>query len=463
MALLDEQPYIGYPQMGRRRAMPNTDVQMNQGLLRGASYYPYDLLGSPVDLINMALTPIGLGSEKPVMGSAYLQSLAQRAGLSAQPTGSNSENIARLVASLTNPAAGARAAGRVVEPTVQSLGPKAVQMAEDYMRSTGGILDIVPPDVARSLKMPTTLPTDDIFKKAVENTPGATVTEGGLLMNVMRKQKPQQAETESVRGGVFYLPEGSPSMKHYGGTNYYGGTEKISGETLYKNPLVVKGATGGKAPEAAYEQLAGKQPYKEMQNEVSKIISDYGSGNVKVVVDGVATDSPVANRILRMGGNPESFIESMQTKLNTQKQALEKASREEVLPGVSEYDMAKMDLDSTLSMIDEAKSYVGKTISNKQSTIVDVENFLDKYAPDLSGYGSYIIGNSKQGNQLKYALQEAAVAQKARDAGYDAVIGYSKKRTGEPFLSEVFDVREAIYPSREGDYRLMDKFEGLLD
>ena len=463
MALLDEQPYIGYPQMGRRRAMPNTDVEMNQGLLRGASYYPYDLLGSPVDLINMGLKPLGMGSQKPVMGSDYLQSLAQQYGLSQQPTGSNAENVARLAISAMNPATGARAVGRAIEPTMQALGPKAGQMAEDYLRSIGGIANIVPTDVARSINMPTTLPTDDIFKRAVENTPGATVTEGGLLMNVMRKQKPQQAETESVRGGVFYLPEGSPSMKHYGGTNYYGGTEKISGETLYKNPLVVKGATGGKAPEAAYEQLAGKQPYKEMQNEVSQIISDYGSGNVKVVVDGVATDSPVANRILRMGGNPDSFIESMQTKLNTQKQALEKASREEVLPGVSEYDIAKMDLDSTISMIDEAKSYVGKTISNKQSTIVDVENFLDKYAPDLSGYGSYIIGNSKQGNQLKYALQEAAVAQKARDAGYDAVIGYSKKKSGDPFLSEIFDVREAIYPSREGDYRLMDKFEGLLD
>jgi hypothetical protein len=62
----------------------------------------------------------------------------------------------------------------------------------------------------------------------------------------------------------------------------------------------------------------------------------------------------------------------MQTKLNTQKQTLEKASKEEVLPGVSEYDMAKMDLDSTLSIIDEAKSYVGKRISNRQSTVVDV-------------------------------------------------------------------------------------------
>jgi len=375
MALLDEQPYVGYPQMGRRRAMPNRDVEMNQGLLRGASYYPYDLLGSPIDLINMGLKPLGMGSQKPVMGSDYLQSLAQQYGLSQQPTGSNAENVARLAMSAMNPSTGARAAGRVIEPTAQALAPKAAQMAEDYLRSIGGIANIVPTDVARSLKMPTTLPTDDIFKKAVENTPGATVTEGGLLMNIMRKQKPQQAETESVRGGVFYLPEGSPSMKHYGGTNYYGGTEKISGETLYKNPLVVKGATGGKAPEEAYTQLTSKEELKTLQDDLFKAVSS-GSPNMR----------------------------------------------------------------------DDL-----------------VEQFLGKYAPDLEGYGSYIMSNSRQGNQLRYALQEAAVAQKARDAGYDAVIGYSKKRTGEPFLSEVFDVREAIYPSREGDYRLMDKFEGLLD
>ena len=345
----------------------------------------------------------------------------------------------------------------------KAVAPKAGMALENYMASQGLLQNIVPISTARDIKMPVSLPTDDVFRKAVENTPGAIITDEGLVMNVMRKQKPQQAETESVRGGIFYLPEGSTSMKYYGGGNAYGGTEKISGETLYKNPLFVKGATGGKAPEAAYEQIMGKEGLKTMQSDVNNIISGYGSGNVKVIVDGVATDSPVANRILRMGGNPETFIESMQTKLNTQKQTLEKASKEEVLPGVSEYDMAKMDLDSTLSIIDEAKSYVGKRISNKQSTIVDVENFLEKYAPDLSGYADYIIGNSKQGNQLKYALQEAAVAQKARDAGYDAVLGYSKKRTGDPVLSEVFDVREAIYPSTSGDYRLMDKFEGLLD
>jgi hypothetical protein len=259
-------------------------------------------------------------------------------------------------------------------PVAKALAPKAGQMAENYLRSIGGIADIVPTDVARSIKMPTTLPADDVFRKAVENTPGATVTDDGLVMNLMRKQKPQQAETESVRGGVFYLPEGSASIKHYGGSNFYGGTEKISGETLYKNPLVVKGATGGTAPANAYLELAGKENYAKMK---------------------------------------DSLMETIRAPRNMQDESVEK--------------------------------------------------FLQNYAPDLSGYGSYIISNSKEGNQLRYALQEAAVAQKARDAGYDAVIGYSTKKSGDPFLSEVFDVREAIYPSAQGDYRLMDKFEGLLE
>lgn len=142
MALLDEQPYIGYPQMGRRRAMPNQDVEMNQGLLRGASYYPTDLLGSPVDLINMALKPMGMGSQKPVMGSDYLQSLAQQYGLSQQPTGSNAENVARLAMSAMNPATGARAVGRAIEPTMQALAPKAYGLLEDYMVKSGGMIPL---------------------------------------------------------------------------------------------------------------------------------------------------------------------------------------------------------------------------------------------------------------------------------------------------------------------------------
>lgn len=40
--------------------------------VRGASYAPFDLLGAPVDLANMALGAAGLGAENPFMGSNFL-------------------------------------------------------------------------------------------------------------------------------------------------------------------------------------------------------------------------------------------------------------------------------------------------------------------------------------------------------------------------------------------------------
>ena len=334
--------------------------------------------------------------------------------------------------------------------------PEAINELTQMMPNMAGIIS---PKVVNQMGMATTLPKDDIFSQAVANTPNARISDEGLHLNLMRKQKPEQAMTESVRSGVFYLPEGSPSMKHYGGEGGYGGTDKITGETLYKNPLFVKGATGGKAPEAAYAQLTDKAQLKALQDDVSKVISTYPY-EFKTIIDGKSTDSPVAQRILKLGGKPEAFIESMQSNLNSQKEALKKASKEELLPGVSEYDVAKLDLDSTIKMIDEAKSYIGKKISNKPANLVNVEEFLSKHAPDLSDYASYIIDNSKKGNQLKYALQEAAVAQKVRDAGHDAVIGHSKGKKG-PFISEIFDVRESHYPDQYGNFELNPKFEEM--
>ena len=343
--------------------------------------------------------------------------------------------------------------------TAKALAPKAGRMAENYMVNQGFMPNIVPPSVVNEMGMATTLPKNDIFTQAVANTPNARIADEGLYINLVRKQKPEQAMTESVRSGVFYLPESSPSMKHYGGSGGYGGTDKITGETLYKNPLFVKGATGGKAPEAAYAQLTDKDQLKALQDDIFSILNT-DQGSVKTIIDGKTIDSPVAQRIVRLGGKPEAFIDNMQSKLLSQQEALKKASKEEVLDGVSEYDIAKMDLDSTLQMIDEAKSYIGKKINTRPANLVNVENFLSKYAPDLTDYASYIIDNSKKGNQLRYALQEAAVAQKVRDAGYDAVIGQSKGKKG-PFISEVFDVRESHYPNQYGDFQLNPKFEEM--
>lgn len=244
---------------------------------------------------------------------------------------------------------------------------------------------IVSPYVVRQFKMPTSLPQDETFIKAVQNTSGAQITDDGLLMKVQRSQKPEQAGEESVRTGVFYLPEGSASAKHYkqkkSGETLYGGQESISGETLYKNPLFVKGATGGKAPEVAYDQLVGKGAYEEMRKDALR----------------------VRNRdLIKERGNS--------------------------LPGA-----------------------------------ITPDDFLAKYAPELEGMGDYIFSNSRQGNQLAYALQEAVVANAVRKAGFDAVLGYSQTRSKDPFLSEVFDVREATYPTKLGEFTLRQEFQSLLE
>ncbi len=137
-----------------------------------------------------------------------------------------------------------------------------------------GGLGIVPIPVAKRINMP----MDSLqnlkpeVRTAIENTHGAQLTPDGLQMSVERYQKTAQAGDESVRTGVFYLPEGAPQARHYKNNvpqseGTYGGTEKIAGETLYKNPLLVKGGTGGKAPHAAFDQLLGKGSYDKMRHD----------------------------------------------------------------------------------------------------------------------------------------------------------------------------------------------------
>ena len=76
-----------------------------------------------------------------------------------------------------------------------------------------------------------------------------------------------------------------------------------------------------------------------------------------------------------------------------------------------------------------------------------IEEFLDQYAPESVGLAREIERVSREGNTLRYALQEIAVAHAVRAAGYDAVVGYSKGKAGAR-ISEVFDVREQTFPAR---------------
>jgi hypothetical protein len=229
----------------------------------------------------------------------------------------------------------------------------------------------VAPEFVRALGKSAALPANDLFPTAVANTPGARIADDGLYMRLQRNQHPDQSMRPSVRGGVFYLPEGAAQAKHYStGKNGYGGSERIAGETLIQSPLFVKGATGGKAPQMAYDEMLGKGSYEAMRTEA-------------------------LNKTMGWGVTPAMKVER-------------------------------------------------------------VEEFLDVYAPELSGMGQYIVQNSAKGNQLPYALQEAAVASAARNAGHDAILGYSVNRAKQPFLSEVFDVREKAYPDKFGGFKVWE-------
>jgi hypothetical protein len=98
------------------------------------------LVGAPVDIINMGLKGVDyvtgskLATEKPVGGSAYLIDKSRQAGIAEKPTGSAAEELARFGSALMNPAAGARATGRVLEKT----GKLGKDVLEDLSMATTG-------------------------------------------------------------------------------------------------------------------------------------------------------------------------------------------------------------------------------------------------------------------------------------------------------------------------------------
>ena len=169
-----------------------------------------------------------------------------------------------------------------------------------------GGFDQITPEQARRTNVPVKMPEHAEFKAAVANTKGAEITPDGLRINLVRYQKPEQEGAQAIRTGVFYLPVGAATAKHYKtGKTGYGGTEKHEGETLLRAPLFVKGATGGKAPEAAYDQLKGKGAYGEMRADVLKLATGWGKTaaqkyeGVYEVLEKYGADPGLTSEILR--------------------------------------------------------------------------------------------------------------------------------------------------------------------
>jgi hypothetical protein len=98
-------------------------------ILRSTQYTPYDLLGAPVDIINLGLKGVDyvtgskLATEKPVGGSDYLIQKSRELGIADKPTGSTTETLTRLGTGILSPTAGPRAvvaAGKAVKGTAKA-------------------------------------------------------------------------------------------------------------------------------------------------------------------------------------------------------------------------------------------------------------------------------------------------------------------------------------------------------
>ena len=166
-----------------------------------------------------------------------------------------------------------------------------------------------------------------------------------------------------------------------------------------------------------------------------------GSDEVRILANGQVTESPVAKQIIRYGGNPQAFIDSMQNKANLQKQALQKASKEEVLPGLSDYDIAKLDLDSTLKKIEEAKSY--KSVKTEPVGNLYKVDIPDEHIPTMMDWDKPLGQQSAFVKKAINNLKKQVTPEMKMELGDDLNLLFGKDITPSQFLN----TWEIIHPT----------------
>jgi len=121
------------------QAEPSTGEKVKgtaKEILRSTQYTPYDLLGAPVDVINLGLKGVDyltgskLATEKPVGGSDYLIEKSRQLGIADKPTGSLTETLTRLGTGIISPTAGPRAMAVAAEKIAAKAAPKTASRTQ---------------------------------------------------------------------------------------------------------------------------------------------------------------------------------------------------------------------------------------------------------------------------------------------------------------------------------------------
>jgi muramidase (phage lysozyme) len=177
---------------------------IGRDVVRGAQYLPYDLIGMPVDVINLGLNAVGAGTDKPFMGSEYLIDKAAQAGIAQRPTGSAAETATRIGMGFVNPATAARQIPRGIEAVRR--GAEALELPG--VAQTAPIGAIMPKGrVDTSVLLPKdNKPFIGEVERIVADLPGPVTKE--QFLGMMRK-KGRLYETARVEQALENLPDGT--------------------------------------------------------------------------------------------------------------------------------------------------------------------------------------------------------------------------------------------------------------
>ena len=209
----------------------------------------------------------------------------------------------------------------------------------DVLRQTG-----YSQDGTLATSTPTQSPMTKVLAEHIASLPQKFAQNQQTQMDLLGKAFPGNTyESMMTQGDPKALAELAMQAPFNAMIAYHGTPHKIVG-----NFDINKVGTGEGAQHYGHGIYFAESP---------TIANEYkGSDAVKLFANGVETESPVAKQIVRYG-TPENYIQNMEKVVQKKTKTLQNASKEEILPGLSDYDMAKMDLDNTLKKIEEAKTY----------------------------------------------------------------------------------------------------------
>lgn len=137
---------------------------------------------------------------------------------------------------------------------------------------------IVSPALARRLKnIPVRKDYPEDFLKAVQGRYDGWVTDEGVEINLQRFQNREVAGTPALRGGVFYTPLnlGEEAYSEYRATNdipgTVGGSQEITGPTVFRNPFIV---SGEQPAYAVLQETLGEAEAQRIVDDIELRFSD---------------------------------------------------------------------------------------------------------------------------------------------------------------------------------------------